>query len=91
MGIEPGPVAGGPLVAPTPPGALPAVQGRMGQFGDVNGPLGVVPPLDAQGRPMPTVPPPVNPAGPPTPQPPPAEGAPGAPPVPTPEGSTPGH
>ena len=88
MGIEPGPVASGPVAAPTPPGALPAVQGRLGQFGDMQGPLGVVPPLDAQGRPMPTVPPPANPAGPPTPQPPPGPG--GAPAVPAPEGAMPG-
>ena len=88
MGIEPGPVAGGPTVAPTPPGALPAVQGRMGQFGDMQGPLGVVPPLDPQGRPLPTVPPPAQPAGPPTPMPP-GGGAPAAPAVPAPEGAVP--
>lgn len=85
MGIEPGPIQGGPLAAPTPPGTLPAVQGRMGQFGDINGPLGVVPPLDAQGRPMTTVPAPAVPAGPGAPIAPPGT----PPPVPQPEGAVP--
>jgi hypothetical protein len=91
MGIETGPITGGPVVAPTPPGALPAVQGRMGRFGDMNQPLGVVPPLDAQGRPMPAVPAPEVPAGPPAAVPAPAEGtAPGTPPaVPAPGGVAP--
>ncbi len=58
MGIEPGPVGGGPVAAPVPPGALMPVEETKGRLGNVDSPLppppgGEVPPVAA-----PAVPPP---------------------------------
>jgi hypothetical protein len=63
MGMEPGALPGGPLPVPTPPGALPAVQGRMGRLQDINqGGLEVEPPLGPGGAPGVNIPAPGVPA-----------------------------
>lgn len=57
------PLPGGLLPNVTPPGALPAVQGRMGRITDINqGSINNEPPLGPGGVPGVTVPPPNNPA-----------------------------
>jgi hypothetical protein len=63
MGFEPAPLGSGPIQVPVAPGALPAVQGRMGRIQDVNqGGLDILPPL-GPGGPAGNLPPPQNPAG----------------------------
>ncbi len=56
MGIEPGPGATGPLIAPVPPGMIPPEQNRMGRPTDINAsPLSVqpVPGVPGEGFPGP--------------------------------------
>lgn len=62
QGIDPGaPLPTGLLPNVTPPGALPAVQGRLGRFQDINqGSINNEPPLGPSGVPGATVPAPNN-------------------------------
>lgn len=64
-GMDPAALPTGLVPVPVPPGALPAVQGRMGRIQDINsGGVNDQTPLGPSGVPGVTIPPPRNPAGP---------------------------